>query len=184
MRAWQFYRPIWAKSFTHLSPLLCSKCYKPIVTLTNQCNLCFPFLTKGKTVLISQQTWYCLSYSGISIANIPQCNIAQQFYVNHKAYFILININFLSCAAEFSWEYFNSSGREENICHVWHFWTRKAHCSPCSVNVWIWLSQINQLTIEIGLHAHVISKLKMVETFKFRTFQSSMLAIKHSHVDT
>ena len=81
-------------------------------------------------------------------------------------------------------ENFATQGREENICHVWYFWPRKADSSPCAVNVWIGLSQINQLANEIGLLAHVISKLKMAEFFKFRTFQSSMLAIKYNHVVT
>ena len=60
-------------------------------------------------------------------------------------------------------ENFATQGREENICHVWYFWPRKADSSPCAVNVWIGLSQINQLANEIGLLAHVISKLKMAD---------------------
>ena len=36
------------------------------------------------------------------------------------------------------------------------------------MNVRIGLSQINQLANEIGLLAHVISKLKMADIFKFR----------------
>ena len=52
--------------------------------------------------------------------------------------------------------------REENIRHVWYFWPRKADSSPCAVN--LWFGPINQLANEIGLLAHVISKLKMAET--------------------
>ena len=58
-------------------------------------------------------------------------------------------------------ENFSSEGRKENICHVWYFLPRKADFSPCPVNVWIGLNQINQIANEIGLLAHVISKLKM-----------------------
>ena len=32
-------------------------------------------------------------------------------------------------------ENFATQGREENICHVWYFWPRKADSSPCAVNV-------------------------------------------------
>ena len=70
----------------------------------------------------------------------------------------------LVCGAVFA-----TQGREENICHVWYFWPRKADSSPCTVNVWIGLILINQLANEIGLLAHVISKLKMAEFFKFWT---------------
>ena len=64
-------------------------------------------------------------------------------------------------------ENFSSEGRKENICHVWYFLPRKADFSPCPVNVWIGLNQINQIANEIGLLAHVISKLKMAKIFKF-----------------
>ena len=40
---------------------------------------------------------------------------------------------------------------------------RQTDSSPCVVNVWIGLSLINQLANEIGLLAHVISKLKMAD---------------------
>ena len=70
----------------------------------------------------------------------------------------------LSCAAYALRENFATQGREENICHVWYFWPWKADSSPCAVNVWIGLSQINPFANEIGLLAHVISKLKMAET--------------------
>ena len=58
-------------------------------------------------------------------------------------------------------ENFATRDGEENICHVWYFWPRKADSSPCTVNMWIGLSHINKLANEIGLFAHVISKLKM-----------------------
>ena len=66
------------------------------------------------------------------------------------------------CARFIRSENFATQSREENI---WSFWPRKADSSPCVVNVWIVaLSQINQLANEIGILAHVISKLKMAET--------------------
>ena len=63
------------------------------------------------------------------------------------------------CARFISSENFATQSREENI---WYFWPSKADSSPCAVNVWIaGFSQINQLANEIGILAHVISKLKM-----------------------
>ena len=59
-------------------------------------------------------------------------------------------------------ENFATQGREENICNIWYFLPRVADSAPCAVNVWI--GQINQLAIEIGLHAQVISKLKKADT--------------------
>ena len=59
-------------------------------------------------------------------------------------------------------ENFATQGREENICHVWYSRPRVADSALCAVNVWI--GQINQLAIEIGLHAQVISKLKKADT--------------------
>ena len=74
-----------------------------------------------------------------------------------------------SCVRRSFHENFATQGREENICHVWYFWPGKRDSSPCSVNVWIGLTLINQLENEIGLLAHVISKLKMAEISKFWT---------------
>ena len=47
--------------------------------------LLWQLMTECITAIISQQTRFSLIYRGMYIANIPQYNIAQQFYVNQKA---------------------------------------------------------------------------------------------------